>query len=166
MNTLMLRKWKDNGFLDALLDGKLQVNKGNSDSWGDITNDGFELNNDYKYRIKPKFEVGDLVKTQGTVGKISTYDGLKYQVDDLINNNHFLINDGSDFVKVRRILKPHTFETAVKDCAENDLELMSGKITGLTQNMFYLDGMRMYYNGDYFYFLNNKPFCQVEYEEC
>jgi hypothetical protein len=162
MNTLMLRKWKENGFIDALLDEKLQVYKNND--WKTIINDGFELDINSKYRIKPKFEVGDLVKT---AGEIFTVFCVQDEYIHLTTKNGTIAVHQDVVWKVKKVLKPHTFETAVKDCAENGFELKgNNKITGLGMSYFYVCGIAQSYNDNYFHFPNDKPFCQVEYEEC
>jgi hypothetical protein len=156
-----MREWKEKGFIDALLEGNLQVNKG---KWQDIKNGNFELSSLCEYRIKPRFEVGDLVKTAGEIFQVFCVQ------DEYI---HLITKGGTIAVhedvvwKVKKVLKPHTFETAVKDCAENGFELKgSNKITGLRTDYFYVYGMAKRYTDDYFHYPNDKPFCQVEYEEC
>ena len=163
MNIQTLKKWKENGLLEAALDSKLQVKL--FEVWQNINNEKYELNPSYHYRIKPEFECGDIVKTK--LGDIYTVLCVFDKHLHLLGNSITFKAEIDSVVKVKRILKPHTFETAVKDCAENGFETREGfKITTLKTSFFYVNEGYREYSDPYLYFPNDKPFCQVEYEEC
>ena len=177
MNIQTLKKWKENGLLEAALDGKLQVkifenwknigNAGGMNVWLSVAiTSGFDLKSSYDYRIKPEFECGDIIKTK--LGDIYTVLCVFDKHLHLQSKSLTIEVEIDSVVKVKRILKPHTFETAVKDCAENGFELKdSNTITGLKDCCFWVNGCIDYYKNTTCYsFPNDKPFCQVEYEEC
>ena len=176
MNIQTLKKWKENGLLEAALDGKLQVkifenwknigNAGGMNVWLSVAiTSGFDLKSSYDYRIKPEFECGDIIKTK--LGDIYTVLCVFDKHLHLQSKSLTIEVEIDSVVKVKRILKPHTFETAVKDCAENGFETREGfKITTLKTSFFYVNEGYREYSDPYLYFPNDKPFCQVEYEEC
>jgi hypothetical protein len=167
-----LREWNENGFLQAAIDGNLQVKV--KDDWKDVINIYYDIDTRYEYRIKPNFEIGDLVKIEG--GSILPIIGVYDNYIHIQSINTVFEVKKASVVKVKQILKPHTFETAVKDCAENGFDLKYGsnkydtfKITDLLDSLFYIErnlGPIRYTDFKEYKFPNNKPFCQVEYEEC
>jgi hypothetical protein len=177
-----LREWNSNGLLQAAIDGNLQVKIKNDwieRDWFDVEN-CYNIDMNYEYRIKPKFQIGDLVRLKNN--QYNLYCVVETEILDFpkaigVEKNGFKFFFTEDeIVKVRKVLKPHTFETAVKDCAENGFDLKYGnnaydtfKITNLLDSLFYIEGKLSpvrYTDFKEYKFHNGKPFCQVEYEEC
>lgn len=127
--------------------------------------------------LKPQFKEGDLVKVK-SLNKIGIVDGLGKKDIQIRSDTPSLIQvPYSDVVRVQEILKPHTFETAVKALAEHGFELKTNpgfprRVYGFREDgaILWVDvsgtsGVSTPNVLDHWYHKDDTPFAQITYKE-
>lgn len=133
----------ENGILQAYADGKT-IEVASGDGW---LAEQKELRFDCEpsaYRVKPesKFKKGDLVKSihSDEVGCVEDVESFLPHIK-IKYGCYVSFQRMEDITHVERITKPHTFETAVKACAEHGFDIFHDgkhrKIIGLKDDIVF-----------------------------
>jgi hypothetical protein len=186
MNRETAKGLLENGVLQAYANGEIvQIKIKRNNEWETWHEYNFDDEPEcYRIKPKPQFKEGDLVKSivNGRIGTVVGIVPIGVQINHLGDSRSFpscaSIHHPNILVHVKKVQKSHTFETAVKACAEHGFELKKDTekriLLGLHALKCYwitahpdnnVQGSSEYQCLMFWSHKNGTPFAQIKYEE-